>query len=475
MHENRYIYPDFVQNQSNLPMIFNRKLLNQLKSWSEKSNRKPLILRGARQVGKTTVVTIFGSEFDHFIHLNLEIARDRRFFAQHDELKFTVQAIFFEHNLSIDTKKRVLLFIDEVQMEPKAVAGLRYFYEEFPNLYVIAAGSLLETLLLAKNTFPVGRVEYLVMRPVSFLEFLNAIGELEALQVIQKIPLPTYAHQKLLELFHIYALIGGMPEVVQAYAQHRDLIKLKPIYDSLLTAYIDDVQKYADSVTRAEVLQLVIQNLFAEAGQRIRFAGFANSTYGSRSVGEAMRTLEKVMLLHLVYPAVDTKLPASPQLKKAPYLQSLDTGLMNYISGIQSKLIGTKELHEVYRGKVIHHWTGQMLLTRMHSPLDRLRFWVREKKQSNAEVDFVHLHRSLLIPLEIKSGTAGRMKSLHLYMKNAPHSMAVRVYAGSLHLQEINILASGVRYQLLNLPYFLVELLPEYLSWMAGKIKEGEP
>jgi len=185
-------------------MKFERSILNDLQSWSKRNNRKPLILRGARQVGKTTAVHLFAKEFDHFISLTLELPDDREFFTRFDKLEDSVSALFFRHNIP-KSAERILLFIDEIQTKPKAVAQLRYFYEKFPELYVIAAGSLLETLLESKNTFPVGRVEYLAMRPVSFLEFLMAINEDMAVELLNEIPLPAHAYPRLLELFHNYA------------------------------------------------------------------------------------------------------------------------------------------------------------------------------------------------------------------------------------------------------------------------------
>ncbi|MEM1120241.1 MAG: DUF4143 domain-containing protein, partial [Bacteroidota bacterium] len=283
-----------------------------------------------------------------------------------------------------------------------------------------------------------------------------------------------FAHEKLLRLFHIYALIGGMPEVVQNYAKNRDLVPLKSIYESLLTAYLDDVQKYANTDLKVELIQHGIQNIFLESGNRIKFAGFANSNYRSDQMSSALRTLEKAMLIHLVYPSTTNLLPAIPNLKKAPYLQTLDTGLMNFFSGLQANLIGTKDLHAAYKGRVIHHLTGQMLLTKMHSPLDRLRFWVRDKNQSSAEVDFVYLFRSMLIPVEVKAGKTGRMLSLRQYMETANHNLSVRIYAGKLSLQYLTN-PSGRSFYLLNLPYFLVELLPEYLEWMQQEIEQNPP
>lgn len=449
-------------------MIFYREIIVELRKWVNKVNRKPLILRGARQVGKTTIINQLAKDFKYYVYLNLEIGRDRKYFAEFEEVENVVQAIFFDNNIPANADQ-VLIFIDEIQTEAKAVAMMRYFYELFPNLHIIAAGSLLETLLEVKNTFPVGRVEYLVLRPVSFLEFLNAIGEINAFEFIQKVPLPVFAHEKTLRLFHIYALIGGMPEIVRNYAKNRDFVQLKSIYESLLTAYLDDVQKYADTDLRIELIRHAIQNIFLEGANRIKFAGFANSNYRSDQMSAALRTLEKAMLIHLVYPSTENQLPAIPNLRKSPYLQTLDTGLMNFFSGLQADLIGTKDLHESYRGRVIHHLTGQMLLTRMHSPLDKLRFWVRDKKQSSAEVDFIYLFKSKLIPMEIKSGKTGKMYSLRQYMETANHDLSVRVYAGKLYLQTLTN-PSGRIFYLLNLPYFLVEMLPEYLVWMQKEI-----
>lgn len=443
-------------------MSFERNILAELQRWADRENRKPLILRGARQVGKTTAVRLFSSQFDHFIPLNLELAEDREYFTRYYRLEEAIAALFFRFDIPKEAK-RVLLFIDEIQAEPKAVAQLRYFYEQFPGLYVIAAGSLLETLLEPKNAFPVGRVEYLALRPASFSEFLAAMGEETALNALSEIPLPAFAHPRLLDLFHQYALIGGMPEIVQQFALHRDLVGLKPIYVTLLTAYQDDVQKYSQGEMRVQVLQHCIRHAFLEAGSRIKFQGFGSSNYGSKEIGEALRTLEKAMLLHLVYPSTETRIPGLPNYRKSPYLQGLDTGLVNFFSGFQEKLIGFRDLHEAYRGRVIHHWVGQQMLSTMPYPTDQLRFWVREKGQSDAEVDFVLPSAGMLVPVEVKSGAAGKLRSLHQYMDSCDHSLAIRLYAGELMLQEA-VTPAGKKFQLLNLPYYLGERLEGYVN-----------
>jgi predicted AAA+ superfamily ATPase len=328
---------------------------------------------------------------------------------------------------------------------------------------VIAAGSLLETLLDRHISFPVGRVEYLRVHPLTFEEFLLATGEDQAAAMLNRIPLPVIAHDKLLKLFHRYALIGGMPEVVQLYAQDKDLTQLAPVYDSLITAYLDDIEKYSPRTSQTPVLRHVIQSSFREAGNRIKLAGFGQSNYGSREIGESLQLLEKALLLQRLYPVTDTQLPLTPNHKKSPKLQLLDTGLINYFAGLQTEVFGTTDLNAVYGGKVVEHLVGQELYASHISMLFKLHFWVREKKQSNAEVDFVLAYENKVIPVEVKSGASGRLRSLHQFVDRADHALAVRLYAGKLSVEKAVTLA-GKEYQLVNLPYYLASRIEQYLD-----------
>ena len=221
--------------------MFKRDIQTDLEKWQKELPRKPLVIRGARQVGKTTVINHFAKNFEQYIYLNLELPDDRQPFEQFSNIETLLQAIFFVKNKSLLQKQRTLLFIDEIQAAPEALSILRYFYEQESNIAVIAAGSMLETLFDKNISFPVGRVEYKVLRPVSFPEFLSAMNETAAREQLEQIPTASFAHQKLLSLFHTYALIGGMPEAVQHYRTHKDLVSLAPIYDSLLTSYMDEI------------------------------------------------------------------------------------------------------------------------------------------------------------------------------------------------------------------------------------------
>ena len=446
--------------------MFQREIEGRLARWAGQRNRKPLLLRGARKVGKTVAVRRFGECFDCFIELNLEQASDREPFNHGLEVEELFQAIVLRKHAR-PVEGRTLLFLDEIQDCPEAVHMLRYLYEKMPSVHVIGAGNLLEiSLAKAEIEFPVGRVQHLVMYPLSFAEYLNAIGETDAGSALNAVPLPKHATDRLFELFHRYALVGGMPEVVAEYSRTQDTPALCDIYASLLQSYLDDVPKYARNDTMARVLDHCIRSAPLEAGKRITFAGFGQSNYRSREVGEALRTLEKALLLHLLYPTTSTEIPVRPDLRKSPRLQFLDTGLLNYVAGLQDQYFLHSDLHSFYRGLLAEHIVAQELLCHRGSLLHKPSFWVREKSQSGAEVDFVVQHRGQVVPVEVKAGSTGRMRSLHQFVDARGLGCALRLYAGPLQRQHCRT-PGGTPYELLNLPYYLAARLPEYLDWLS--------
>jgi len=444
--------------------MFKRGIIAELQAWKTSESRKPLILRGARQTGKTTIVEQFSATYSQYIYLNLERTTDREIFAQYHSIDEIVQAIFFQYNKKTEQFADTLLFIDEIQQSLEAVALLRYFYEDYPDLHVIAAGSLLETLLGKSINFPVGRVEYRAVRPVSFAEFLSAMGEEQTLEQYNTIPVKDFAHDKLIKLFHTYTLIGGMPEIVANYVKNKDLTALQNVYESLLIPYFDDVEKYAKNAGQVQILRHAIRSIFYEAGRRIKFQGFGASSYNSKEMGEVLRTLEKAMLLQLIFPTIQTEVPFLPDIKKSPRLQVLDTGMLNFFSGLQKELFGTQDLNDLYRGKITEHIVGQELLAANYSFLNSLHFWVRDKKQSEAEIDIMYPYNSTMIPVEVKSGKTGKLRSLLYYLDVSTVDFAVRFYAGKLQLEEHKT-PNGKTFKLLNIPYYLSGKLKDYLDY----------
>ena len=447
--------------------MFFRNIINELRIWADDKDRKPLILRGARQVGKTTAVEIFARDFDQYIYLNLEKDEDSEIFNHGLPIKDLIQSIYLSKNIT-PSQGKILIFIDEIQNSPQAIAQLRYFYESAKELHIIAAGSLFEVMAgEPRPAFPVGRVQYMYLYPLIFDEFLAAAGEDQALKCYHTIPFPDFAFKKLLKLFHRYTLIGGMPEIVGKYIENKDIAGLTPIYQGLLSAYLDDVSKYARNTTMVQVIRHAIESAPLEAGRRIKFQGFGNSNYRSREMGEALRTLERAMLIYLLYPSTVTQPPVRPDLKKSPRLQFLDTGLINYFAGLQGYFFKMENLHSFYQGLLAEHIVGQELLAFNMKTSRKPSFWIREKKQSNAEVDFIVPFRQYIIPVEVKSGKTGALRSLHQFMMRADHLFAVRLYAGSVEITK-EAAPDGKSYTLLNLPYFLAGKLHDYIDWLIN-------
>jgi len=442
--------------------MFYRRIISSLRKWADSPNRKPLVLRGARQVGKTTIIEEFAKEFDTFLSLNLEKPFDRAVFESNDTPEDVLTAIYLLKNKE-RKPGRTLLFIDEVQISKKAVHLLRYFYEDLPELFVIAAGSLLETLIDVHISFPVGRVEYLALRPCSFSEFLGAMGENQIKDKLLSVELPEAIHSRVMKLFNEFVLVGGMPEVVASYAEKRDIVALRKIYDTLLSGYRDDVEKYANNKTEQNVLRHILKNGWLYAGQRIKFECFGESNYKSREVGEAFRTLEKAMVLELCYPTVITDIPLLPDLKKSPKLLWLDTGIVNYVAKNQLELFGTQDISELWKGKIAEHIVGQEIMSHNDSVLAQRNFWVRDAKNSQAELDFVVQTESQIVPIEVKSGHNSKIKSMHSFMEASKHNFAIRFWNNPMQ-KDIIELKNGKKYTLLNLPFYYAEIFYKILN-----------
>lgn len=444
-------------------MLITRKSEEYLLEWREKPDRKPLILRGARQVGKSTLVKNLGEKYKYFVQLNLEKPKDRKYFETEREVSEIWQEILYEKNIP-NKPQETLLFIDEIQEIPHVVKQLRYFYEDLPELNVIAAGSLLEFALGEVTSFPVGRIEEHTIHPLDFEEFLMAIGENSALEQLQNIPLNSFAYSKLFDLFKKYLIIGGMPEVVKKYIESNfSMVGLKAVYASIWDTYKSDIVKYAKNESEAKILRFLFETA-PYVRDRISFAGFGESNYRSREVGEAFRALDLAKIIYLIYPTTQTSPPQLPDLGRKPRLQFLDTGLMNFASEIQIELLRIEDLNDYYRGFVINHLVTQELIAHPNSRILKPHFWVRENAKLNAEVDLTYKWQNLLIPIEVKSGAKGSLKSLHEFMDITPHNLAVRFLQNKISIEKVKT-RKGKIFNLLNLPYFAISQIDKYIEW----------
>lgn len=436
--------------------MYDRDLLIQLREWRDKPRRKPLVLRGARQVGKTTVVKEFAKEFDAFISLNLEKG-DADIFRRMDNVEDVWQYVCLKHHVIQDRSKKMLLFIDEIQEEPAAVAMLRYFYEELQWVYVIAAGSRLQSLTKKDVSFPVGRVEYLTLRPFSFVEYVNAKEGESWAKMLRDVSVPDFMHEEMMAHFNTYALVGGMPEAVCEYIATGDVERLSPIFNSLLKGYNEDAEKFAKNDEQTRILRHILSTAWLSAAETITFDRFGNSSYTSTQIHDGMDLLERAFLLSLDYPVTATAAPALPAKRRSPKLMMVDTGLTNFFAGIQLEYLQNKDLLDTWRGRAAEHIVAQELrpvLDRHYR--DKQFFWIRDKKGADAEVDFIWQNGTDIIPIEVKAGTNAHLRSLHAFVNNCDRRIVtIRIWSGRLSVQDITTPAPMKRpFRLINVPFY---------------------
>ncbi|MDO4187222.1 MAG: AAA family ATPase [Bacteroidales bacterium] len=435
--------------------MFKRSIWNSLMAWKNSQKHKPLILRGARQVGKTTIVNEFGKVFDNYLYYNLEQHENAQLFEAFIPLDDLINLLFARRR---KTKKvgSTLLFIDEIQNSPKAISMLRYFYENHPEIHVIAAGSLLENIVDVKESFPVGRVEYLALHPCSFREFLMALDRDDLLYFIDNPSSSISMHQELMSLFNQYTIIGGMPEVVQEYAIKRDIFAIDSIYRSLLQSYQDDVEKYVKGNKLTDVVRYILKQGWQFAGQIITLGNFGNSSYNAKDVGNAFRLLEKAMLLEMVYPTTATEIPAMPELKRMPKLIWFDTGLVNFAAGVRTEIIGALDIMDVWKGHIAEQIVAQELLT-LNDYIDQERcFWIKAGGGGSAEIDFIWRNGAQLVPIEVKAGHNSHLRSIHSFIDASKVSVAVRVWSGPYSIDNVCTTIKKKPFRLINLPFYLV-------------------
>ncbi len=446
--------------------MFTREVISQLRQWSERSPHKPLVIRGARQVGKSTLVREFGKEFDIFIEVNLELSEDAEIFTQTDNVFDIWRFLCLRNHIVSDEKKRMLLFIDEIQEVPKAVALLRYFYERMPWLHVITAGSRLQSLLKRRVSFPVSRVEYLNLRPFSFMEYLNAVEGEAWCDMVRQLNVTAVMHQKLIGHFNQYALIGGMPEVVSNYVQYHDIERLSPIFNSLLKGYNEDVERYAKNEEQVRVIRHLLETAWFSAAEAISMNNFGNSSYTSKQIHEAMDCLERAYILSLDYPITTTSAPAIPALRRAPKLIMVDSGITNFVADIQIEYLQNKELLDTWRGRAAEQIVAQELRILLDKKFqEKQYYWMRDKKGTTAEIDFIWQQNAQIIPIEVKTGLHSHLRSLHSFVNIADrHVTAVRFWSGEFSVQDTFSPEPGKKpYRLINVPFYYVGQLEEIL------------
>ena len=398
-----------------------RNITKKLISWKNSTTRKPLIIRGARQVGKTYTVLDFGkNHFDGNIHhFNFE-----KFPELHSifDQNLDSNRIISEMELAVGKKivhSTDLLFFDEIQECPKAIMALRYFYEENPDLHIIAAGSLLE-FAFRDISFPVGRLQMLFMHPMTFEEFLLATGkELLAEKLKQPDnPFSEVVIKRINNEMYNYFIVGGMPECVATFASTGSFIDVIQLQTDLISAFRQDFAKYSGHSDR-RCLNSVLNSVAKKVGEQIKYASLSED-FTNPTIKKAFELLEMARLFNKVRAASPAGIPlganASEKIFKTVFL---DIGLLSNLNGFNSdKTVPKQQFYSAWNGKLAEQFTGQELRA---SGNDSLYYWVRDKRGSSAETDYLIEKDGKIIPIEVKSGKSGKLKSLHMLLRTFPN------------------------------------------------------
>ncbi len=405
-----------------------RMIEERLIDWKRAERRKPLLLRGARQVGKTYSLLQFArDQFDSVVTVDLE--RNREW---HRVFKGNLEAKSLVSELEVLTNRKIvpggtLLFLDEIQSCPRAITALRYFYEEIPGLHVVAAGSLLE-FAFAETAFPVGRIQSLDLYPMSFPEYLWAVGKEKAADVVTGRPGPVSdaIHAMLLEELRTYCFVGGMPEAVRTYAESGSIQEAFAIHAELVDAYRQDFSKYApraDPYCMGTTLSGIAQNV----GQQLKYSNLADG-HSHTTIKRAFDLLCKARVVTRIPSASPSGLPLGAKASSKRFKAILvDVGLWQHLCGIRADIeYGKRDLLDIYRGAMAEQFVGQEMLTCHDS---NLFYWSREARGSAAETDYLAVVKGGIYGVEVKSGPAGRLRSLHGLLERYPNCRGGLVFS----------------------------------------------
>lgn len=410
----------------------NRTIDKWLYKWRDKEDRDVLLLRGARQIGKTYSINELGKSFEYYLEVNFEEHREVHSFFKGNLTPAPIcEKLSAYYGISIVPGK-TLLFFDEIQACPKAMSSLRFFREKMPDLHVAASGSLLEFAIEEIPSQGVGRISSLFMYAMSFSEFIEALGEEALLEIITTSspsdPIDTAFHHKLVDLYRTYQLIGGMPKVVQAYVNKRDLNECMELLDSLLVILRDDFAKYKK---RAPVSRLVdVHNsIFNQAGRKFMYSRI-ESNCSPAPLKTSMDMLIKAGLAVKVLHSSARGLPLSSQSNSSKFkLLPSDTGLMQRAMGLNmSQLLVASDIDIVNKGNLAEVFVGLELIKNASPVINpSLHYWHRESRGSSAELDYIIQHDNEILPIEVKAGTSGKMRSMHMFLEERNLKRGIRI------------------------------------------------
>lgn len=450
----------------------NRKIIVNLCEWFKREDRKPLIIRGARQVGKTWLVRHLASKLNlDLLQLNFE--RDSKLkapFKDNDPEKTILQLESF-FNKDIEPKQ-TLLFLDEIQAAPELLSKLRWFAEEKPELAIIATGSLLDFALEDhKFSMPVGRINYMYLEPMSFEEFLLAQNQNKLHEFLSNFELkdkiPEIIHDRLWQFLREYIFIGGMPSAVNSWVQNKSFTKVNEVHQNILATYRDDFSKYAKRIS-VERLDDIFRAVPRLLGKKFKYS-LINRNIRFESLKNALNLLCKARICHKVFSCFANGIPIDADIKENIFkVIFLDIGLVSAAMGLSiSEMNKFSELRLTNEGGISEQLTGQLLRTIVPNYMDpKLHYWVREKAGTESEIDYLIQHNNKIIPIEVKSGTTGTLRSLHTFMKAKGLKKAIRLnsdYPSITNVKVKNHIGELIEYELISLPLYLTEQIHRFI------------
>ncbi|MDZ7934939.1 MAG: ATP-binding protein [Emticicia sp.] len=430
-----------------------RLLLNELVAWKNASNRKPLILQGARQVGKTWLMREFGrQEFEQIVYLNFESSsRLKSLFTTDFDIKRILASIEIESDISIKPASTLLIF-DEIQEAEKGLTALKYFYENAPQYYIIAAGSLLGVSIQKNNAFPVGKVDFMKLHPMSFVEFMENIGEQKLLEQLQNHNWQVIStfHTKLIEILQLYYFIGGMPEAVLSYIENKNLAAVREIQKKIIFGYENDFAKYAPNEILPKI-KLVWNALLGQLSKENRKFIYGQIKKGARAndFETAINWLTEAGLLLKVCRIEKPTLPLSAYSDYDAFkLFMLDIGILNATADLDKKILLEKNnILSEFKGALTEQFVCQQLKIQT-----QVFYWTASN--ATAEIDFIIQHQSEAIPIEVKAEENLKSKSLKVFVEKFQNTNAIRTsmsqYRKENWLTNIPLYAIGFVYSLNN-------------------------
>lgn len=442
-----------------------RTCMSFLEEWFSSDNRKPLVIRGARQVGKTWIVRHFVKSIGKMlIEINLEKHPKLATIFASNEPRIVIQRLQSAFETHIDPSE-CIIFIDEIQEAPELFSKLRWFAEDMPELPIIAAGSLLE-FVLGKQAFsmPVGRVSYMYLEPLSFEEFLLAQEKYELVNQLKEFSwssgISEFTHEKLIHFFREYLIVGGMPAAVASWINKHSFSSVSQVHNDIMHTYRDDFGKYSGRIPSSrlnEVVSAVPLNL----GKKFVYSK-VNPEVRIPIIKEALELLCQARLCHEIIASSSNGVPLGAELHGS-YLKVilLDVGLSSADLGLSlAELESIGELDLINKGGIAEQVVGQLLRTiRPYYQEPALYYWLNIEKNGSAEIDYVIQHGSKVIPIEVKAGSTGTLKSLHRFMCLKKLALAVRINSAMPQLTEMHVkdtLGNNVDYQLLSIPFYLI-------------------